>query len=229
MAEGDDERRRGRRAHVDPRAVGLAVDHVVRDGDHRAVDGRVDVGSRDGSDREHLGAGATLELVPDRALPVRARDAPPQTRQQPLVGLTPDRVELHRARVAPVESDRRHGLAGDRQPDLEVAHRRQDLGLGRHARGDRGEIDGRRDPLGRARAEGGQQQGDESENGDDPDHGQTAGAVLRAPAPVAVPGRSPGARRGHRDHGSGRPAALNGIRPRAALLSGRIARLRSPA
>ena len=207
VAQRDDQRRSGARSHVDPRAVRLAVDHEVRDRDDGAVDRRVHVGARLGADVEHLGAGPALELVPDRALLGGARDPAPEPGEQALVGLAADGAELDRAAVLAVEPDRGHGLAGDRQPDLEVPDRRQGLRLRRHAARDGRRGGRRRDRLGRVRAEGGQDQGDECESGDDPDDGQAAGAVLRALPPGTVPGRSPGARRGHRGHRSGRFAA----------------------
>ena len=81
--------------------------------------------------------GPALELVPDRALLRGAGDPAPEAGEQALVGLAADRAELHRATVLAVEPDRRHGLAGDRQLDLEVPDRRQELRLGRHAARDR--------------------------------------------------------------------------------------------
>ena len=65
VGQRDDHGRGLGRPQVDARAVRLAVDHVVGDRRHRALDRGVHVGAGRRSDVDHLGARALSELVPD--------------------------------------------------------------------------------------------------------------------------------------------------------------------
>ena len=192
VGERDDQRRCCARPHVDPRPVRLAVDHEVGDRDHGPVDRGVDVrAGRRPRRRGPACPGPPSSWIPDRAVLGEPAIRRQSRASSPSLTWRP----TGRSSIAPpsspwnpiaVTASPATGSLIWRLPTVASTSGSGGTPLRRPA-----EIDGRRDRLGRSRAERGQDQRDEGEGGDDPDHGQAAGAMLSAPPSCAVTSRSP--------------------------------------
>ncbi len=142
----------------------------------------------------------------------------PEPGEQPLVRLTADRLEREGAVARPVEADRRDGRRGDGKLDAEVPDRRQRLRRRPDGcvarRGHRRERRGLGAPRRPTRPERGQEQGDDPQCGERRRDHEAARPPLGAAPSFTETGGLPGARRGHRGHGSAPGSRLH--RPRGA-------------
>ena len=144
----------------------VAGDDLVADGDDGPVDRRVDVRSRDRADIERAER-AARELVPRETALRRPRDPAPESREQSLVSLRADGLQLERSLRAAVEADGRDAALRDRGRDTQVSDCREHLRVGRRRR--HGQGGGPADGGRRALAVEGRQR--ERRDGEHADHG----------------------------------------------------------